>query len=69
MKDGRAVEMEVDYPKGDPQNPMTWNDTCEKFKTLAHDIIGDAKAEKCIDLVSHLESVDGMSSALYDVLK
>ena len=55
-KDGRALEMQVDYPKGDPPNPMSWEETVAKFMSLATPVYGEEKARKLCDLVGSLEN-------------
>ena len=46
MKDGAKYQMQVDYPKGDPDNPMTWEESKAKFIALAEPVCGCRKAEK-----------------------
>ena len=43
--DGREVEKQLDYPKGDPRNPLTDQEIEEKFDALAEPIL-DADARK-----------------------
>lgn len=58
LKDGRILERQVDFPKGDPDNPMTWNEAKEKFMHLAVPVYGEAKAEKLCKLIEHLEKCE-----------
>jgi len=34
-KDGKVLSRRVDIPKGQPENPMTWDEYVKKFKTCA----------------------------------
>ena len=42
---------EVLYPKGDPNNPMTWDDVIRKFMHQAEPVLGHSRAveiaERC----------------------
>ena len=54
-KDGRILEKQVDYPKGDPPNPMTWDESVEKFMSLAAPVYGKDRSVKLCHLVDSLE--------------
>lgn len=54
-KDGRKLVQKVDYPKGDPPNPMTWAESREKFLSLATPVYGEKIANKFADFIEHLE--------------
>lgn len=55
-KDGRVLEMQVDFPKGDPPNPMIWDESVAKFMSLAVPVYGEAKAAKLCKLIETLEN-------------
>lgn len=59
--DGRKYSAHVDYPKGDPENPLSDDELIEKFRLLASATISDEKAEKIIDVVLNLEKVDDIN--------
>ena len=67
-KDGRVLEMQVDYPKGDPPNPMTWEDTVAKFMSLVTPIYGEAKAEKLCALIDNLDDSSDFANDLQKCL-
>ena len=58
MKDGAKYQMQVDYPKGDPDNPMTWYESNAKFIALAEPVCGGRKAEK---LSAYIKNIDEIS--------
>lgn len=58
MKDGAKYQMQVDYPKGDPDNPMTWEESNAKFIALAEPVCGCRKAEK---LSAYIKNIDEIS--------
>lgn len=55
-KDGRVLEMQVDFPKGDPPNPMSWEESTAKFMDLAVPVYGQEKATRLCNLIDHLET-------------
>lgn len=61
MKDGSTVTAHVDYPKGDPENPVNWDETVEKFRFMSGYHIGKKEQEQIIDLVSRLDELEDMS--------
>jgi 2-methylcitrate dehydratase len=46
---------EVHYPKGDPHNPMTWDDVTHKFLRQAAPVIGEPLAQEIVDRTQHIE--------------
>ncbi|MEG1914588.1 MAG: MmgE/PrpD family protein [Acidaminococcaceae bacterium] len=67
--DGRLLSLQVDYPKGDPQNPMTWDESVAKFMSLATGVYGEAKAQKLCHLVATLEECPDFATALASCLE
>ena len=64
LKDGTHHAMQVDYPKGDPDNPMSWEESAEKFITLAKPICGRQKAEALCALVKNLDEADDVAAEI-----
>lgn len=58
MKDGAKYQMQIEYPKGDPDNPMTWEESNDKFIALAEPVCGGQKAE---DLSAYIKNIDKIS--------
>ncbi len=67
--DGRTLEMQVDYPKGDPPNPMTWEESVKKFMNLVTPVYGEIKAEKFCQFFNNIEQVDDFNKAIDCILK
>lgn len=67
--DGRRLERRLDYPKGDPRNPLTDAEVEEKFDALATPVLSDgrrARLKEAVGNLSELERVDdlmGMTAA------
>jgi len=65
---GRAFERQLDYPKGDPRNPLTDREVEEKFEALAEPVLSKGARREVIDLVWGLEKLDSVAQ-LMDRLK
>ena len=39
--DGRTLRMQTDFPKGDPQNRLSYAEMCAKFRSLASSALSD----------------------------
>lgn len=63
-KDGKKYVKFVEYPKGDPPNPMTWDETVEKFMDISVPVYGKEVCEKLCKLVATLEEHDNFKKAL-----
>ena len=57
---GRVIERSVSYPKGEPENPMSWEEMQAKFTEWSAPVIGEERARKVIEQVSSLESLSSM---------
>jgi len=60
-KDGEVFQKEVRYLKGDPENPLSWDDILEKFKrcTVNSDMQAD-KRQKFIASIRDLENIENI---------
>jgi 2-methylcitrate dehydratase len=56
--DGKEFTKQLDYPKGDPRNPLTDREIEEKFAALAGRVMGKAAQKKVRDAVWNLEKLD-----------
>jgi 2-methylcitrate dehydratase len=63
--DGRGFEKQLDYPKGDPRNPLTDREIEEKFESLADPVMSKAAQQKLKDAVWNLEKC----SSVHDLMK
>lgn len=55
LQDGREVSAEVRFPKGDPQNPLSWDELIEKYRALAGAVWSKQKLEAVREGVQRLE--------------
>ena len=65
LQSGETYEKFVRYPKGDPQNPLTWRELSAKFESLASRVFPTPRCREMIQSVENLNS----SAALGDLWK
>ncbi len=63
-KDGKTYRKRVDYPKGDPNNPMSDEEVQAKFRRLARPLMREEQIQGIIDTVNSLEKVDDISDLM-----
>jgi 2-methylcitrate dehydratase PrpD len=51
LSDGVAYEKFVRYPKGDPENPLTWDEMADKFRSLAGALLPAGQDREIIESV------------------
>lgn len=56
-RDGRSLQKQLDFPKGDPRNPLTDQEIEEKFAALADGVLSKARQKRLKDAVWSLERV------------
>ncbi|MEW6669519.1 MAG: MmgE/PrpD family protein [Thermodesulfobacteriota bacterium] len=52
---GRELQNRVDYPKGDPMNPVTFQEVTDKFKRILEPAFSGKKVEMLVEWVRNLE--------------
>ncbi len=62
--DGKVLELQVDYPKGDPDNPVTWEEAKAKFMHLAVPVYGQQQAGNLCSLIENLEECEDFAQGL-----
>jgi 2-methylcitrate dehydratase len=63
-RDGRSFNKQMDFPKGDPRNPLTDSEIEEKFAALAEGVLTSAEQKKVKDAVWNLEHVDSVTELM-----
>jgi 2-methylcitrate dehydratase PrpD len=56
LKNGKHFEKRVRYPKGDPENPLTWQELSAKFLSLALRVLPKTRCEQIIASVKEMKS-------------
>jgi 2-methylcitrate dehydratase PrpD len=64
LKDGRRLEGANEYPKGDPENPLSERELIAKFKGLTSGALSPLQADAIIDRVMDLESLGNVNELL-----
>ena len=62
--EGKSFERRLDYPKGDPRNPLTDAEIEEKFDALAAGVLDAAGRQKVKDAVWHLEKLASIAELM-----
>jgi 2-methylcitrate dehydratase len=62
--DGRSFSKQLDYPKGDPRNPLSDQEVEEKFAALAEGVLSPAAQKNVKDAIWNLENVDSVSNLM-----
>ncbi len=62
--DGRAFSKQLDYPKGDPRNPLSDAEVEEKFAALAEGVLSVGAQKKLKDAIWNLEKAGPVSKLM-----
>ncbi len=60
-KAGQEINKEVPLAKGEPENPMTWEEVIAKFTSLAQGSLGAGGAQRVVEAVREVEQVEDLS--------
>jgi 2-methylcitrate dehydratase len=63
-KDGREFTRQLDFPKGDPRNPLSDAEVEEKFAALAEGVLSGRAQKKVKDAVWGLEKIGSVSKLM-----
>ncbi len=62
--DGRSFDKQIDYPKGDPRNPLTDAEVEDKFDALAEPVLSAERRKKVKETIWGLEKLEAISSLM-----
>lgn len=62
MEDGREFSKEIRYPKGDLENPLSWEEMLDKFNNCASPFLDDGRRQQVIETVRGIEKIKDVSS-------
>jgi 2-methylcitrate dehydratase PrpD len=65
LTNGKRFEKYIRFPKGDPENPMSWEELSAKFRSLAMRVLPRSRCEQIINSVKELDQ----SAVLRDIWK
>jgi 2-methylcitrate dehydratase PrpD len=61
-KDGRHFYARIEYPRGDPENPLSWQELIKKFNELSSPVFSRDRRERIISEVRTLETEENISN-------
>jgi len=61
-KAGKEYDTQIDFPKGDPENPLSWAELTAKFTNLASSVFTKSRVEEIVTRVRGLETEKNMAS-------
>lgn len=64
MNSGARYETTIRHPKGDPENPLTWGEMEEKFRTLTRPVYSTARQDTIVAAVKTLDEQQSLSGLL-----
>jgi len=62
--EGRTYSAKVMYPKGDPENPLSWDEVIEKFKNLTKPVLAGHEQDRIVGFVKVMENEADVSHLL-----
>jgi 2-methylcitrate dehydratase len=62
--DGRTFTKQLDFPKGDPRNPLTDQEVEEKFAALAEGVLSSGAQKKVKEAIWNLEDSDSVRKVM-----
>jgi 2-methylcitrate dehydratase PrpD len=64
FKNGARLSKRIFVPKGDPENPMSYDEISYKFRSLTQDLLSDRQVEQITHIVQNLERIEEFSTLL-----
>jgi 2-methylcitrate dehydratase PrpD len=58
---GQQYAANIDYPKGDPENPFSWEELISKFQNLISPVYSEARQIQIIEKIRSLEQIRDVS--------
>lgn len=68
-KDGQQYETWLDFPKGDPENPLSWEEVIEKFNELSSEYYSNDEIKAITSRIKALEKERSIVKLLLDTIK
>jgi 2-methylcitrate dehydratase PrpD len=64
LADGRVLEQSAGAPRGDPDNPLTWEEIAEKYRDCARELLAEGDVERTLDLLQRLEELPSLAELM-----
>jgi len=62
--DGKVYSHTIEYPKGSPQNPLSFEELKVKFESLSHNALNSEKQNRVFALIANLEKLKDVSELI-----
>jgi 2-methylcitrate dehydratase PrpD len=59
-EDEKRYSTTIEYPKGDPENPLSWKEMIDRFHELAGQIMKKDQRLKIVEAVERLDGIKDM---------
>ena len=59
-KDGRAFESTLSDPRGNPDDPPSWDELAEKFRRVVAGVLPEAGASRALEVIASLEDLEDL---------
>ena len=56
--DGRTLRSDIRYPKGDPENALSWDEMKDKFLVLTSPVVSSDRQREIIKAIESLEDME-----------
>jgi 2-methylcitrate dehydratase PrpD len=63
-KDKQIYRKQMEHPKGDPENPLSWEEIIQKYRNLTAPVFADDKCFEIVDSVRNLENIIDVTGLL-----
>lgn len=60
-RDGSTLKKDLTFPKGDPENPLSWDELIDKFKALASEVMPDSKCGEIVEMVRDIDKENNLA--------
>ncbi|UCE51655.1 MAG: MmgE/PrpD family protein [Desulfobacterales bacterium] len=61
-KTRKKYSTKIEYPKGDPENPFSWNELIAKFQNLVSPVYSETRQKQILDNVRSLEQAEDINN-------
>lgn len=65
LADGQVISGQTEFPRGDPENPLSQEEIVEKFRSLAKPYLSPENVKKLTNRIFRLESVEDLRKVLF----
>jgi 2-methylcitrate dehydratase PrpD len=64
LKDGHVLEQSAGAPRGDPDNPLSWEQIADKYGDCARELLAEGDVAHTLDLMHRLEELPNLAEVM-----